>query len=140
MQIDKHRLAEIIKLQREVKGLTQTELSEKSGISLRSIQRIEKREVLPRSYTIKALGMILDFGIEDLTIPEHEEHKPDSSKSSKKVILSLSSGLIIFLLALAFLYQSPTFPESTFELTIFWIVMLIVITIFQWIIWVGKKF
>ncbi len=56
-----------ISVYRKKKNLTQQELSELSGISLRTIQRIEKGEVEPRSFTIRKLQDILDtdFGQEN---------------------------------------------------------------------------
>lgn len=42
-------------------GLTQTELAEKCNLSLRTIQRIEAREVTPRSYTIKVIFESLGY-------------------------------------------------------------------------------
>ncbi len=55
-----------ISVYRKKKNLTQQELSELSGISLRTIQRIEKGEVEPRSFTIRKLQDVLDtdFGQE----------------------------------------------------------------------------
>ena len=55
-----------ISVYREKKNLTQQELSELSGISLRTIQRIEKGEVVPRPFTIRKLQEVLDtdFGQE----------------------------------------------------------------------------
>lgn len=38
---------------RHSKGLTQNELAEKCNLSIRTIQRIELGEVIPRSFTIK---------------------------------------------------------------------------------------
>lgn len=49
-----------ISVYREKKNLTQQELSELSGISLRTIQRIEKGEVVPRPFTIRKLQEVLD--------------------------------------------------------------------------------
>ncbi len=48
---------------RQAKGWTQMDLSEKSNISLRTIQRIESGQVNPRTYTLKQLSLIvgLDF-------------------------------------------------------------------------------
>lgn len=40
---------------RQSKGLTQTELAESCNLSLRTIQRIEAAEVIPRAYTIKQI-------------------------------------------------------------------------------------
>src|SRR4051812_41458863 len=59
-QLSKKDLASLIKEGRAIKGYTQQQLSERTGISLRSIQRIENEEVLPRSYTISVLVGELD--------------------------------------------------------------------------------
>ncbi|HKL67543.1 MAG TPA: helix-turn-helix domain-containing protein [Bacteroidales bacterium] len=48
---------------RKAKGLTQVELAEKCNLSLRTIQRIESSEVMPRSYTIKLIFENLDYEI-----------------------------------------------------------------------------
>lgn len=48
---------------RKAKGLTQLELAEKCNLSLRTIQRIESAEVMPRSYTIKLIFKNLDYEI-----------------------------------------------------------------------------
>src|SRR5688572_21484695 len=47
------------------KGLTQRELSERSHISIRSIQRIENGEIIPRSHTLKTLAEILELSFEE---------------------------------------------------------------------------
>ncbi|MFB6341383.1 helix-turn-helix domain-containing protein [Saccharicrinis sp. FJH62] len=54
----------VLKL-RKAKGLTQTELVEKCGITIRTLQRIESGEVTPRAYTIKAISEVLDFDFFD---------------------------------------------------------------------------
>ncbi len=54
---------------REAKGLTQKELSEKSGVSLRMIQHYEQgRKPLARAYavTVITLAKVLGCGPEDL--------------------------------------------------------------------------
>ena len=48
----------IVQHLREEKNITQTELAEKSGLSLRTIQRIEAGNV-PKGYTLKALAFFL---------------------------------------------------------------------------------
>jgi transcriptional regulator with XRE-family HTH domain len=53
-------LSKRIKVLRINKGLTQTDLSEKSGISLRTIQRIENNEVSPSIYSLKKISNVLD--------------------------------------------------------------------------------
>ena len=54
-QTDRERLAKLIRDGRVTKGITQQELSDLAGLSLRSIQRIEKAEVAPRAYTLRIL-------------------------------------------------------------------------------------
>ncbi|MGQ7869024.1 helix-turn-helix domain-containing protein [Sunxiuqinia sp. sy24] len=49
-----------IKELRETKGLSQEELSEKTGVSLRTIQRIESGESVPRGSTLRTITSSLD--------------------------------------------------------------------------------
>ena len=49
---------------RQNKGLTQSELAEKCNLSLRTVQRIESTEVIPRNYTIKLIFSNLDYDYE----------------------------------------------------------------------------
>ena len=53
---------------RRSKGLTQTELSEESNISVKTIQRIESGRVTPRSYTVKTISQAL--GVDSLAFSE----------------------------------------------------------------------
>lgn len=138
MKIEKQKLAEVIRTQRAAKGYTQNDLAEKTGISLRSIQRIEKGEVLPRPFTIKALASVLQFSNQDLK-PAEDKVPSSNHLRSKKIILSAGIPPVLLLLALAFVVQSPTFPETTFELILFWAAVIFFIGIFQWVLWTRKK-
>ncbi|WP_224483413.1 helix-turn-helix domain-containing protein [Robertkochia aurantiaca] len=134
MKIDKEKLAETIKDRREKIGYTQTELSNETGISLRSIQRIEKGEVLPRPFTIRALQETLNFSDNDLRKKTQQpEVKP--ANQAKKIILSAASVPIFLLLAFAFLIQSSGFPETAFEGSLFWAAVVFFIALLQWFIW-----
>jgi len=53
---------------REEKNLTQEELAEKSGLSVRTIQRIEAGTE-PKGYTLKTLAATLEISEKDLLIP-----------------------------------------------------------------------
>ncbi len=53
---------------RKAKGLTQEELVEKCNLSVRTLQRVESGEVMPRSYTIKVIFTALDFNIYDSSL------------------------------------------------------------------------
>lgn len=59
----------IVKL-RKAKGLTQDELVEKCNLSVRTLQRIESGEVMPRSYTIKLIFAALGYEAYDLGVSE----------------------------------------------------------------------
>ena len=50
---------------RKAKGYTQEELVEKCNLSVRTLQRIEAGEVVPRSYTIKVIFAALDHKVYD---------------------------------------------------------------------------
>ena len=52
------KIGDSIKELRLQEGFSQKDLSIKSGLSERTIQRIEKNEVSPSSYTLKVLGEI----------------------------------------------------------------------------------
>ena len=54
---------------RKAKGFTQEELVEKCNLSVRTLQRIESGEVIPRSYTIKIIFSALDFDLNDSIEP-----------------------------------------------------------------------
>lgn len=53
---------------RTTKGLTQEDLVEKCNVSVRTIQRIESGEVMPRNYTIKTILAALDHDFETMSI------------------------------------------------------------------------
>lgn len=58
---------------RLAKGLTQSELAEKSNVSLRTIQRIELAEVTPRSFSIKSIFSVLEFDFYNSIVPKESE-------------------------------------------------------------------
>lgn len=80
-----------LKTLREAKNLTQTELAEKSGLSLRTIQRIESGKI-PKGFTLKAIAKALDLDPEDLFSSTEESIDLDRAKL---INLSALSGLII---------------------------------------------
>lgn len=132
--MDESAIPEKIKHARQQKGLTQSNLAELSGLSLRSIQRIENGEVTPRAYSMNKISEILELQ----KSKSEEEVRKQKSSISKKLILSIGSLIILFLSALAFLSQSADFPENDFEMQVYWIVVVIIITTVQWFIWGSK--
>lgn len=110
-------LAQSIKESRIKKRYTQRDLAEISGISLRSIQRIENAEVLPRSYTLRVLADHLDFSLEPQ--PSSRDIVRGQLNNAQKIILSFSVAMLLFLLAGAYIFQSTRFPETEFELVLY---------------------
>ena len=72
---------------REKLNLTQEELAEKSGVSVRTIQRIESG-IKPKGYTLDTLSEALGINKDDLL-----KDKGDSKKINKQLIkyINLSS-------------------------------------------------
>ena len=132
-------IAESVKEGRIAKGYTQKELSELSNISIRSIQRIENAEIIPRSYTLKTLAEILGISFETLQKTEPFPKGITKINRSQKIILSAGISLFILFLSWAFIAQSANFPETEFELIIFSAFVLLFITSILAIIWRSKS-
>lgn len=126
-------IARLIKENRVLKNYTQQELADLTGISLRSIQRIENAEVTPRLYSLKTLAGCLNFAIES----EQQTHIliKASINQKQKIILSAGSAVLLFLLAGAYIFQSPTFPEDAFELFLYIAAFVGVYTVIMFRIW-----
>lgn len=79
-----------VKIFREEKNMTQNELAEKSGLSLRTIQRIEAGNIL-KGFTLKTIAQSLE------TQPENLIVKKENSEIERAKLINLSalSGLII---------------------------------------------
>ncbi|MGF7079969.1 helix-turn-helix domain-containing protein [Mucilaginibacter sp. UYCu711] len=126
-------IARLIKENRLLKNYTQQELADMTGISLRSIQRIENAEVSPRLYTLKTLAGRLDFALEPQEQINTLVKAPINQR--QKIILSVGSAVLLFLLAMAYVFQSPTFPEDAFELFLYIAAFVGVYTVMMFRIW-----
>ncbi|SNC76909.1 protein of unknown function [Hymenobacter gelipurpurascens] len=63
---------------RKSKGVSQEVLAEQSGVSLRTIQRVEQGDTVPRGYTLQALAAALEVPLEAFrTEPEAVKTEPD---------------------------------------------------------------
>jgi CubicO group peptidase (beta-lactamase class C family)/uncharacterized Tic20 family protein len=61
-------IAKNLVYQRKLKGYTQEELSEKTQVTIRTIQRIEKGDVTPHLQTVKLLAAALEVEVDDLLV------------------------------------------------------------------------
>lgn len=87
---------------RKEKKLTQEELVEKSHVSVRTIQRIESGEVLPRMSTVKILLEALGQNYESfLTKPTHtmETNANSTTSSVRNIVLTAVIAGAIYLVA-----------------------------------------
>jgi transcriptional regulator with XRE-family HTH domain len=67
---------------RTLKGLTQNELSDKSGIALRTVQRMERNEGKPSLYSMNAIGEALGVNLTLLYAPDIETEKRNIMEST----------------------------------------------------------
>jgi len=91
-------LAQRIKDLRNRKGFSQDELSEKTGLSLRTVQRIENGETEPRGDSLKRLAMAFDVSpdeIIDWTVQEDKGFLISLNLSALSFILFPLLGIIV---------------------------------------------
>lgn len=81
--------------QRKLKGFSQEELSEKTEVTIRTIQRIEKGDVNPHLQTIKLLAIALSIDVDDLLILENPK---EESIQKKWLLLMHGTPLLGFIL------------------------------------------
>lgn len=79
------KLNERINKARKEKGITQEELADLSKVTVRTIQRIEYGESVPRSYTLRAIAKALDLPYESLTAVEARRSPVDIKQQSDEV-------------------------------------------------------
>ncbi len=142
----RHMTATWLREGRLSKGLTQKELAEQSRISIRSIQRIENGDLIPRSYTLKTLAATLELSFEEFLVIARrqqveigDQDVQVTSHRAPRVILSVGVSLVVLLLAFAYVVQSPKFPETTFEFLVFLAGTLAVITVALYLIWRNRR-
>lgn len=93
------KIGEFIKEQRIRKGYTQEELASKIDTSVRTVQRIEKGEVDPRSFTLQAISEALDIEFDKLISFGHKNIRTDKPKKDSLWIGLLHlSGLFILVI------------------------------------------
>ena len=80
-----------IKEARKRKGLTQEELAEQSKMNLRTIQRIENNENIPRGKSLNLICEALDIHIEDLFENEKTSRK-------KTLLAKVINGIFLIVL------------------------------------------
>ncbi len=88
--MEAERIGRNVKKLRLKKGLSQEALAEKAGISLRTLQRIEKGETTPRGDTLQRLAMALETSPDELIDWQEQE--------DKTMLLILNFSMLCFLI------------------------------------------
>ena len=91
-------LAQKIKVLRNRKGYSQEELAEKTGLSLRTIQRIENGETEPRGDSLKRLAIAFDISpdeIIDWTVQEDKNFLIGLNLSALSFVVFPFFGILI---------------------------------------------
>lgn len=99
-------ISENLKALRDAKGLTQTQLSEKAGLGINQVSRIERGTSKPELETIKSLALALDCSSDEL-IFDRAEREPDEelriligaianmSEPKKAVVIEVLKALVM---------------------------------------------
>jgi len=86
-----------LKEQRKLKNFTQEELAKISGISIRTIQRIEKGLSVGSPYTLKKLATSLTIEPSDLLNNDTKTALPESTNNSALKLMNLSALFILLI-------------------------------------------
>lgn len=95
-----------LKTIREFQNLTQEELSKKSGISARTIQRIETGKN-PKGYTLRILAKVLEVNENELRNQESEEESTKIAQVEEAILINYSSLKLINLSSIPFIVFPP---------------------------------
>ena len=112
-------LGDKIKAARTEKGITQKELAEKTGLTERTIQRIENHEVEPSVYSLNKISEILSF--------DFKTEKLRIMKRRNQIIYTI---MIVWTIALAFnlIFTEFNFESRWWEIVIWFMTLVSVLT------------
>ena len=96
-------IAELIKLTRKNKGLSQKALAAKTGITNVHLSRIENGEANPSVRTLVKLAPILGYSLEDLLIASHYQGELPSSTPT---YLDFNGNIIDLISVVSFMYHT----------------------------------
>jgi DNA-binding XRE family transcriptional regulator len=89
------QLGQKIQEMRVLKGLTQKDLSDACHVDIRTIQRIESGEVIPRMSTLKLIAQSLGWDmIPPLPEPARTDKPDDSGMLLPMLIVSFIAGMV----------------------------------------------
>lgn len=83
-------LVSVLKSLREKKGLTQNDLAAKTGLSLRTVQRLESTNKAPKGYTLTVLAQEFDMEPSSLQVKYLQVKRTENSEQDTLKILNFS--------------------------------------------------
>ena len=112
-------LGDKIKTARSENGITQKELAEKTGLTERTIQRIENHEVEPSVYSLNKISEILSF--------DFKTEKLRIMKRRNQIIYTI---MIVWTIALAFnlFFTEFNFKSRWWEIVIWFMTLVFILT------------
>ena len=112
-------LGDKIKSARTQKEITQKELAEETGLTERTIQRIENHEVEPSVYSLNKISEILSF--------DFQTEKMRIMKRRNQIIYTV---MIVWTIALAFnlFFTEFSFDNRWWEIVIWFMTLVFVVT------------
>lgn len=128
---------------REKINLTQEELSKKSGISVRTIQRIESG-IDPKGFTLRALAKALNINETDLI---KKNNLSKESNSHLVNLINLSSLIVVFIPVVSFILpliialikkQLNSLTKQIITIQILWAVIMITVYLIGNIVFVEE--
>lgn len=126
---------------RDERKMSQEELSEASGISIRTIQRIEKNEVKPRPYTARKLIEALNISLDDFNAASQNNSKIHIEENTKLNRFIISNFLVfifpvIFFIPVIFIWKKGKWSNTSnlickkiLSFQAVWIIMSVFITL-----------
>jgi len=82
---------QLIKQARKLRGLTQQDLANQAGLSLRTVQRIEKGTEEISGFSLRQISQILEIPLEQLIMPNVNQISIDNNQSGSIKALYLAS-------------------------------------------------
>jgi XRE family transcriptional regulator, regulator of sulfur utilization len=92
-----NKLCETLKLYRKLKNFSQEGLSEASGISVRTIQRMETGESIGSAYTLQKLATALGIEVSQFNPQPNLEGSESSAAEERLNLLNLSALAVVLL-------------------------------------------
>ena len=90
-QMNKQTTSEQIRTLRKNKGLSPEVLAEMAGINLRTLQRIEANDTIPRGETLRLLAQALEVTVEHFSATTETSSAPVSEDTGVLKLLNLSA-------------------------------------------------